>query len=266
MRTVLTIAGSDSSGGAGIQADLKTFAALGVYGMCVITALTAQNTLGVSGVHEVPAGFIAAQIDAIFADIVPDAVKSGMLANAEIVGLVADKARQYGFRNLVVDTVMAAKSGGRLLSEDAVAALRERLIPIARVVTPNIPEAEALVGHGIDSEDAVRDAAREIQSWGPEAVVVKGGHRRGQLAVDVLFDGRGFREYAAPWVDTTSTHGTGCTFASAIAACLARGESVRDAVGQAKEYLTEALRHAYPIGHGQGPVHHFWKWWGAEDT
>lgn len=266
MPTVLTIAGSDSSGGAGVQADLKTFAALGVFGMSVITALTAQNTLGVSAVHEVPAGFIAAQIDAIFADIVPDAVKTGMLANAEIVGLVADKARQYGFRNLVVDTVMAAKSGDRLLSEDAVDALRERLIPIARVVTPNIPETEALVGHGLDSEDAVRDAAREIQSWGPEAVVVKGGHRPGQLAVDTLFDGREFREYAASWVETVSTHGTGCTFASAIATYLARGESVPDAVGQAKTYLVEALRHAYPIGHGQGPVHHFWKWWRPEDT
>jgi len=259
MRSVLIIAGSDSSAGAGIQADLKTCAALGVYGTTAITALTAQNTMGVTAIHEAPPEFVAAQIDAVVADIRPDAVKTGMLANAAIIEIVAAKIEEHALPFIVVDPVMVAKSGDRLLREDAVRALRELLIPLADVVTPNIPEAEDLVGHPVHTDEEVREAAREIQSLGARNVVVKGGHRSGAEAVDVLFDGGAFHEFAAPRIDTTSTHGTGCTLASAIAAFLARRETVPDAVRRAKDYLTEALRHAEPIGHGHGPVEHFWK-------
>ncbi len=261
MATVLTIAGSDSGAGAGIQADLKTFAALGVYGTAAITAITAQNTLGVTAVQEVSPGIVAAQIDAVVADIRPDAVKTGMLASAPIIEVVAAKVREHGLPNLVVDPVMVAKSGDRLLREDAVAALRDLLLPLCAVVTPNLPEAEVLAGHSIGSDEDARRAAEEIVGLGAGAVVVKGGHRGTPEAVDVLYDGNAFREYSAPRIDTTSTHGTGCTFASAIAAYLARGEPLAEAVGQAKEYLTEALRRAYPIGGGHGPVHHFYRWW-----
>jgi hydroxymethylpyrimidine/phosphomethylpyrimidine kinase len=261
MPAVLTIAGSDSSAGAGIQADLKTFAALGVYGTSAITAVTAQNTLGVTAVHEMPPDIVAAQIDAVVADIPPDAVKTGMLAAAPIIEVVAAGVREHGLRNLVLDPVMVAKSGHRLLRDDAVAALRDLLLPLCAVVTPNLPEAEVLSGHTIASDDDVRAAAAEILRLGASAVVVKGGHREGVEAVDVLYDGSAFREYSAPRIDTTSTHGTGCTFASAIAAYLARGELLPDAVGRAKEYLTESLRRAHPIGRGHGPVHHFHRWW-----
>ena len=261
MPSVLTIAGSDSSAGAGIQADLKTFAALGVYGTCAITAITAQNTRGVTAVQETPPDIVAAQIDAVAADIRPDAVKTGMLASAPIVEVVAAKVREYGLPNLVVDPVMVAKSGDRLLRDDAVTVLRDLLLPLAAVVTPNLPEAEVLAGFAIDSDEDVRRAAKEIVGLGARAVVVKGGHREAAEAVDVLYDGTTFRDYSAPRIDTTSTHGTGCTFASAIAAYLARGEPLAEAVGRAKEYLTEALRRAYPIGGGHGPVHHFHRWW-----
>jgi len=264
MPSVLTIAGSDSSAGAGIQADLKTFAALGVYGTCAITAVTAQNTLGVTAVHEVPPEIVAAQVEAVVTDIRPDAVKTGMLAGAAIIEVVAAKVREHGLPNLVVDPVMVAKSGDRLLREDAVAALRELLLPLATVVTPNLPEAEALTGRTIESDDDVRRAAKEIVAMGARSAVVKGGHRESAEAVDLLYDGNAFREYAAPWVETASTHGTGCTFASAIAACLAQGTPLADAVAEAKAYLTEALRRAYPIGGGHGPVNHFWRWWGRE--
>ena len=257
-RSVLIIAGSDSSAGAGIQADLKTCAALGVYGTTAITGLTAQNTMGVMAIHEAPAEFVAAQIDAIVADIRPDAVKTGMLANAAVIEVVAAKVKEHALPFLVVDPVMVAKSGDRLLREDAVRAMRELLVPLADVVTPNLPEAEDLLGRYLRTDEEIREAAREIQSWGPRNVVMKGGHREGEAAVDILFDGRGFREFSAPRIETTSTHGTGCTFASAIASFLARGETVAEAVGHAKEYLTEALRRAAPIGHGHGPVEHFW--------
>ena len=261
MPSVLTIAGSDSSAGAGIQADLKTFAALGVYGTCAITAITAQNTRGVTAVQETPPDIVAAQIDAVAADIRPDAIKTGMLASAPIIEVVAAKVREYGLPNLVVDPVMVAKSGDRLLRDDAVTVLRDLLLPLAAVVTPNLPEAEVLAGFAIDSDEDVRRAAKEIVGLGARAVVVKGGHREAAEAVDVLYDGTTFRDYSAPRIDTTSTHGTGCTFASAIAAYLARGEPLAEAVGRAKEYLTEALRRAYPIGGGHGPVHHFHRWW-----
>ena len=254
----LSIAGSDPSGGAGIQADLKTFSALGVYGMAAITALTAQNTEGVTGIEVTSADFVALQIDTIYADIKPNAVKTGMLANAEIIRVVAAKAWERGFKNLVVDPVMVAKSGDRLLRADAVEALREDLIPNAYVLTPNLPEAEDILGRSVQTVAAMRKAARELHALGAENVVVKGGHLEDSDVVDVLFDGRKFHEFSGPRVPTTSTHGTGCTFASAIAAYLARGESVVLAVAKAKEYLTEALRKSYPVGHGHGPVNHFW--------
>jgi hydroxymethylpyrimidine/phosphomethylpyrimidine kinase len=259
VRSVLIIAGSDSIAGAGVQADLKTCAALSVYGMTAITALTAQNTTGVTAIHEVPPEFVGEQIDAVVEDVRPDAVKTGMLANAGIVEVVAAKVKEHALPFVVVDPVMVAKGGDRLLREDAVQAIREMLIPLADVVTPNTPEAEDLVGHPVRTDEEVRAAAREILGWGVRNVVVKGGHREGAESVDVLWDGRNFHEYRAPRIDTTSTHGTGCTFASAIAAFLARQEEMPDAVRHAKEYLTGALRYAEQIGHGHGPVDHFWR-------
>jgi hydroxymethylpyrimidine/phosphomethylpyrimidine kinase len=257
--TVLSIAGSDPSGGAGIQADLKTFAALGVYGMAAITALTAQNTVAVTGVHEVPPEFVAAQIDAVFADIVPDAVKAGMLSSAAIIHVVAEKARGFGFRNLVVDPVMVAKSGDRLLREDAVRALRDELIPLAYVVTPNLPEAAAITGRPVETLDNMREAARAIHSLGARNVVVKGGHLPGDVVTDLLFDGERFHEFTGPRIATKNTHGTGCTFASAIACYLAKSVPIAEAVRQAKAYLTGALEHAYDTGKGHGSVNHGWR-------
>jgi hydroxymethylpyrimidine/phosphomethylpyrimidine kinase len=257
----LTIAGSDSGGGAGIQADLKTFSALGVYGASAITAVTAQDTRRVYGFVELEPAFVAAQIDAVLDDIGADAVKTGMLAGASIIEAVAERLRHWRVDNLVVDPVMVAKGGDKLLHDDAVQALRETLLPLALVATPNLPEAEVLVGRPVRTWDEVRDAARELHSWGVRNVVIKGGHREGPAATDILFDGRDFREYSTGWVETTSTHGTGCTFASAIAASLAKGESVPNAVAAAKAYVTKALQNAYPLGHGHGPVHHFYRFW-----
>ena len=258
--TALTIAGSDSGGGAGIQADLKTFAALGVYGASVITAVTAQNTLRVTGVHEIPTDLICAQIDAVLSDIGADAVKTGMLSSTAIIEAVADKLAARASGPLVVDPVMVAKSGDRLLREDAVDALRTRLLPLATVVTPNIPEAEALTGRAIGSVDDARAAARDIVGMGAKAVVVKGGHLDGPPK-DLLYDGVRFREYAGARIETTSTHGTGCTFASAIAVGLAKGLSLEEAVGQAKAFVTEAMRRAFAVGQGHGPLHHFFALW-----
>ena len=257
----MTIAGSDSGGGAGIQADLKTFAALGVYGTVTLTAITAQNTVGVSGVHEIPTDMIVAQMDAVMSDIGADAVKTGMLSSQEIVEVVAAQVAKHGIRSLVVDPVMVAKSGDALLRDDAVNAVCTKLVPLAAVVTPNIPEAEALTGTTIESDDDVREAARRIIGMGARSVVVKGGHREGP-AVDVLYDGSEFREFTAPRIDTVNTHGTGCTFASAVAAGLAQGRSVEEAVGQAKDYVTEAIRTSFPIGQGHGPLNHFHRLWG----
>ena len=260
MRSVLTIAGSDSSGGAGIQADLKTFAAHGVYGMSVITALTAQNTQTVTGVFEAPAEFVGQQIDTVVVDIRPDAVKTGMLSSAPIIAVVAEKIGQHGLRNVVVDPVMVSKSGARLLREDAVEALRSRLLPLADVVTPNIPEAEDLLGRVLLTEDDARQAAEDVLALGPRAVVLKGGHREGDVVTDLLFDGEQFHTYSGPRVQTSSTHGTGCTFASAIAAQLALGSALPQAVRLARGYVQGALEHARPLGHGHGPVNHFWRW------
>ena len=257
----MTIAGSDSGGGAGIQADLKTFAALGVYGTSALTAITAQNTVAVTDVHEIPPSTIAAQIDAILTDIGADAVKTGMLSSSAIIECVADSLRRHsalpGVSRLVVDPVMVAKSGDSLLRQEAVSALKELMVPLAAVVTPNIPEAETLTGLSITSDEDMREAARRIVGMGARAVVVKGGHREGP-ATDLYHDGDSFREFTAPRFDTANTHGTGCTFASAVAAGLAQGLNTEDAVGQAKEYVTEAIRASFPIGGGHGPLHHFW--------
>ena len=258
IKRAMTIAGSDSGGGAGIQADLKTFSALGVYGTSALTAITAQNTLGVTAVLELPPDLVAAQIDAILSDIGTDAVKTGMLANSRIIQVVADKVKEHGLTNLVVDPVMVAKGGDRLLQEEAVEALRNLLIPLATVVTPNLPEAAVLVGRSVESLEDARQAARDIVAMGAKGVVVKGGHLEGD-AVDVFYDGRELREFTAARVDTTSTHGTGCTFASAIAAGLAQDMAVDKAVGRAKEYVTEAIRRAFPLGGGHGPLNHFYK-------
>ena len=258
MKTAMTIAGSDSGGGAGIQADLKTFAALGVYGTSAITAITAQNTLGVTAVLELSPELVAAQIDAIVSDIGTDAVKTGMLANSGIIRLVADKTKEHGLTTLVVDPVMVAKGRDRLLQEEAVEALRSLLIPLAMVVTPNLPEASVLVERNVESLEDARQAARDIVAMGARSVVVKGGHLQGD-AVDVFYDGRELRELTTPRIETTSTHGTGCTFASAIAAGLAKGMGVEGAVAHAKEYVTEAIRRAFPMGGGHGPLNHFYR-------
>ncbi len=253
----MTIAGSDSGGGAGIQADLKTFAALGVYGTSAITAITAQNTLGVTAVLELPPELVAAQIDAIMSDIGADAAKTGMLANAAIIRTVAEKVVEHRIERLVVDPVMVAKSGDPLLRPEAVEALRGKLLPLAMVITPNAREAEVLCGRPVETADDARAAARLIHDLGPKIVVVKGGHLRGD-ATDLVFDGREFLELWAPRVETPNTHGTGCTFSSAIAAGLAKGLEPLQAIREAKHYITEALRHSYSVGRGHSPVNHFW--------
>ncbi len=260
MKRALTIAGSDSGGGAGIQADLKTFAARGVYGMSAITALTAQNTVGVQGVFEIPTDFIALEIDSVVSDIGADAVKTGMLSSAPIIQTVAAKIREYRLAPLVVDPVMVAKSGDHLLRDDARDALIREILPLATVVTPNLHEAHVLCGFPITNLDEMRRAAITIKAMGPQNVVVKGGHLpETSDAIDLLYDGESFREYRAERIESENTHGTGCTFASAIAAELAKGRRVADAVQAAKEYLTTTLRASVNlgIGHGHGPMNHF---------
>ncbi len=264
VRRAMTIAGSDSGAGAGIQADLKTFAAFGVYGTSVLTAITAQNTQRVTDVLELPTTLVASQIDAIVSDIGTDAVKTGMLSSSAIIDVVADKLREHRLANVVVDPVMVAKSGDKLLQDEAVEALRTRLIPLAAVVTPNAPEAQVLTGRKVESLDDARTAAGELVRMGARVAVVKGGHLQGP-ATDIMYDGREFRAFTHKRIDTTSTHGTGCTFASAVAAGLARGTPVRDAVSQAKAYVTAAIRNAFPMGKGHGPLNHFYATWERED-
>ncbi len=256
----MTIAGSDSGGGAGVQADLKTFAALGVYGASTLTAITAQNTVAVTAVHDIPTDVITAQIDAVLTDIGADAVKTGMLSSSDIIECVCEALEVHGVQRLVVDPVMIAKSGDALLREDAIGSLRTRLLPLAMVVTPNIPEAEALTETTIVSDSDVRRAAEAIVGMGARSVVVKGGHREGP-ATDLFYDGKEFKEFTAPRFDTVNTHGTGCTFASAVAAGLARGMVVTDAVALAKDYVTEGIRHSFSIGQGHGPLNHFYRFW-----
>ncbi|MCL5676904.1 MAG: bifunctional hydroxymethylpyrimidine kinase/phosphomethylpyrimidine kinase [Firmicutes bacterium] len=249
----LTIAGSDSGGGAGIQADLKTFTVLDTFGMSVVTAVTAQNTLGVQGVWPLPLEAVAQQIDAVVTDIGVDAVKTGMLADNEVIQLVAAKVREHHLPHLVVDPVMVAKGGQRLLAAGAQVALRQHLLPLAEVVTPNLPEAEVLTGRPVRCEADMLDAARRILADGARAVVLKGGHLDGP-ARDLFYDGSGFDWLEAPRISTPHTHGTGCTFSAAICAGLARGTALRAAVAQAKELITVAIANAPGLGHGHGPT------------
>ncbi len=269
MPIALTIAGSDSSGGAGIQADLKTFAAHQVYGASVIVALTAQNTQAVRAIHPVPADFVAAQIDAVFEDLDVAAVKIGMLATAELIEAVADGLERHGARNIVLDPVMIAASGGRLLQEDAIEALKRRLLPLATLVTPNLPEAAALLGTAMaETEEAAAEQGSEIAALGAANVLVKGGHASGQDSVDVLVSKGGQRQrFVAPRIETLNTHGTGCTLSSAIASGLAHGIELTEAVTLAKRYISAAIAASdeVRVGHGHGPVHHFHHWWDRTD-
>lgn len=255
MDKALTIAGSDSGGGAGIEADLKTFAALRVYGTCVITSVTAQNTLGVQGAFDLPPEFVGRQLDSVLSDIGAGAVKTGMLANSGIIEVVAAKVREYGIKKLVIDPVMVAKSGDLLLARDACQALKEKLLPLALVITPNLDEARVLTGREISNEDAMAAAARDLHDLGAPYVVIKGGHLTG-AATDILFDGKEIRTFTTPRLDNRHTHGTGCTFSAALAAFLARGQGVPEAVAGAKDYIIRSIRQARAIGHGYGPVHH----------
>lgn len=257
LKTALTIAGSDSSGGAGIQADLKTFAALGIYGMSVITAITAQNTCGVTNIRELDGEIITDQIAAVFSDIKVDAVKIGMLANSEVIKVVSSALEHHHATNIVVDTVMVSKSGSHLLKKDAIATLIDFLIPKAYIVTPNLYEATELVGFKVTNQTEMKKAAKRIWEMGARYVVVKGGHLPGQ-ACDVLYDGEHFTTYSNERIDTIHTHGTGCTFSSAIAAGLATGMNVHQAVEQAKKYITMAITYGFSLGKGVGPTHHFY--------
>jgi hydroxymethylpyrimidine/phosphomethylpyrimidine kinase len=259
METALTIAGSDSGGGAGIQADLKTFSALGVFGTSALTAITAQNTTGVRDVLMVPAPMVVAQIVAVLEDIGAGAIKTGMLGTPEIVEAVASVLGGRGAGPLVVDPVMIAKSLDRLLAEDAIGVMIRHLLPLASVVTPNAPEAAVLTGRPVRTEAEAREAARRIHGMGPRAVIVKGGHLDTPDVVDVLFDGLDFHEARGPRHATRHTHGTGCTFAAAIAAHLSLGHTLLEAFRRSRDYLDGAIRHAPGLGHGAGPVHHFWK-------
>jgi hydroxymethylpyrimidine/phosphomethylpyrimidine kinase len=259
MRTALTIAGSDSGAGAGIQADLKTFAAHGVYGTTAITAVTAQNTLGVTGVEALPADFVTAQIEAVASDIGVHAAKTGMLANAAIVEAVAAAVEDLDLPLLVVDPVMIAKSGDRLVDEEAVGAMRSELLRRAFVVTPNIPEAETLAEMAIRTDADRQEAARRIFRLGASAVIIKGGHLRSRDIVDLLYDGHRFQEFRGARIEGRHTHGTGCTFAAAIASHLALGKSLSEAVPLAQEYVAGAIRLGLGVGQGHGPLHHFWR-------
>jgi hydroxymethylpyrimidine/phosphomethylpyrimidine kinase len=267
MRTALTIAGSDSSGGAGIQADLKTFAAFGLYGTSAITAITAQSTKGIEATLALPADLVTAQIEAVAGDFELHATKIGMLANAAIAEAVAAAIAELDLPLVVVDPVLVSSSGERLLDEDGVRVLCTELLPLARVVTPNIPEAEALSGRRIQSIDDAYEAARRIQDMGATAVIITGGHRAmngesrtaNDEVVDLVFDAGAFFELRVPRVESRHTHGTGCTFASAVAALLALGHELPDAAARAQQYVAGAIRRAPGLGHGRGPLDHFWK-------
>ncbi|WML47128.1 bifunctional hydroxymethylpyrimidine kinase/phosphomethylpyrimidine kinase [Neobacillus sp. PS3-34] len=253
----LTIAGSDSGGGAGIQADLKTFQELGVFGMSALTAVTAQNTLGVQGVYPLTVEAVKQQIDSIGSDLGTDAVKTGMLFSSEIIQAVAEKIEEYGWNNLVVDPVMIAKGGASLLQTEAVSALKNYLIPLAMVVTPNIPEAEVMTGISIQSMEERKHAAERIIELGARNVVIKGGHDDEKDAVDLLFDGKEFSFFTGKRMQTKNTHGTGCTFAAAITAELAKGKSVKEAVQTAKRFIEAAIRYDLGLGNGHGPTNHW---------
>ena len=255
MNTALTIAGSDSSGGAGIQADLKTMTANGVYGMSAITALTAQNTTGVTGIMEVTPEFLGEQLDAIFSDIFPDAVKTGMVSSIELIRVIADRLTKYNARNIVVDPVMVATSGAKLISDDAIESLKEYLLPLATVITPNIPEAEVLSGMTITTEDDMVEAAKSIYESLGCAVLCKGGHQVND-ANDLLYSADGPVWFKGKRIDNPNTHGTGCTLSSAIASNLAKGKTLEESVKAAKDYISGALAAMLDLGAGRGPMNH----------
>jgi hydroxymethylpyrimidine/phosphomethylpyrimidine kinase len=260
----LTIAGSDSSGGAGIQADLKTFAALGVYGASAITALTAQNTTGVTGIHAVPAAFVTAQIDAVFSDLDVGAVKIGMVAQAASIDAIASALARWEPRHVVLDPVMVATSGDRLLAAEAVAALRTKLMPLASVITPNLPEAAALLDEQVAQTEAeIESQGRRLLSLGCRAVLIKGGHGEGAASIDYLVGADTTVALAAPRVATRNTHGTGCSLSSAVAAGLAKGEDLETAVRNAKSWISAAIASAdrFSVGHGHGPIHHLHRYY-----
>ncbi|ACF14493.1 phosphomethylpyrimidine kinase [Chloroherpeton thalassium ATCC 35110] len=261
---ILTIAGSDSGGGAGVQADIKTFSALGCYAMSVITALTAQNTVRVSGIFPVPAAFVAKQIDAIFEDIGADAVKIGMLNDAAIIRAVAERLKAHHAKNIVLDPVMVAKSGDKLLQSEAINALKSELFPIVKLLTPNLPEAEVLLGGEILTRKDMEDAAKALKMFGARAVLVKGGHSNETTCADCLLsDDQRIHWFENPRIETENTHGTGCTLSSAIAAYMGKGQTIKDAVASAKAYISEAIQAGkdYRLGNGHGPVRHFYKFW-----
>ena len=260
IKTALTIAGSDCSGGAGVQADLKTMSALGVFGMSVIVSVVAENTSRVISIEDISPKVIADQIDAVFEDIPPDAVKVGMLSTPACMEAVASKLREYRPAHVVIDPVMYAKNGSPLMQESSIDTLIQTVIPAATLLTPNIPEAEKIAGMKIVTPEDMQEAARAIYRMGAGAVLVKGGHYIGD-ARDILFDGTGFHTYVEKRIDTKNTHGTGCTLSSAIASYLALGEPLPEAVGKAKAYVTGAIEHALPLGNGCGPTNHFFRWW-----
>lgn len=256
----LTVAGSDSGGGAGIQADLKTFSAFRVFGMSVLTAITAQNSVGVQGVENLPPEFVVKQLESVLSDFGTDAAKCGMLSTAGIIRVVAAKLREHRVEKLVVDPVMIAKSGDPLLECDAREALIAEVLPLALVVTPNLHEASALGGMPVGTREEMEEAARKIHKLGPRHVLVKGGHLKGE-AVDILFNGREFATFSAPRIDSPNTHGTGCTFSAAIAAGLAKGRPLEDAVRDAKAYVTRAIQEGFRAGRGAGALRHFLENW-----
>ncbi|MGX1264253.1 hydroxymethylpyrimidine/phosphomethylpyrimidine kinase [Rossellomorea marisflavi] len=259
MKKVLTIAGSDSGGGAGIQADLKTFQELGVFGMSAITAVTAQNTLGVHGIHPVPPTFVEEQMEAIATDLPPDAVKTGMLVDAEMISLVAASIKKRGWKCVVVDPVMVAKGGASLLHEEAVETLIKELIPLSSVITPNLPEAEKLTGIKIHTEFDQQKAAKTIYSMGADHVIIKGGHLldpSSEQVTDLLYDGERFHTFTSRRFNTPHTHGTGCTFSAAVTAQLAKDHTVYEAVSLAKTFISSAIEHTLHLGNGHGPTNH----------
>ncbi|MFO7876740.1 MAG: bifunctional hydroxymethylpyrimidine kinase/phosphomethylpyrimidine kinase [Desulfovermiculus sp.] len=264
-RRTLSIAGSDSGGGAGIQADLKTFSALGCYGMTVLTALTAQNTQGVRDIHPVPSSFVQAQLEAVLDDIGVDAVKIGMLFSAEVMQSVASVLTERNIKNIVLDPVMVAQSGDTLLEERAIEAMGQSLMPAADLITPNLPEAEVLLQQSIDGLEAMHQAVRELAAFGSRAVLLKGGHREGKESIDILYLRDEDRSVAlsAEYISTVNNHGTGCTLSSAVAAHLACGLNMEEAVRRGKKYITQAIQAGadYRLGKGHGPVHHFFEFW-----
>ncbi len=263
----VTIAGSDSGGGAGIQADLKAFSACGVYGASVITALTAQNTKGVTGIHDVPPEFVAAQMDAVFSDLKVNAVKIGMLSQPEVIDVIATKLAEYDVKRLVLDPVMVATSGDALLQNSAVCVLKEKLFPLALLITPNMQEAAFLLGQPVaSSREEMVGQAKALLDMGARGVLLKGGHGSGETCDDLFLSHEGEKWYTAVRHKTRNTHGTGCTLSSAIAAGLARGLTLADAIGEAKEYISQAIKAAdtLDVGEGHGPVHHFYKFWSEQ--